>query len=71
MKIQILAKFPNILKVGWSLNNLLDISNETLEKAQEWFTVNELLVNIDKTNYDCFRTKMKNNTITEMLQVQK
>ena len=57
------ADDTNILIVGSSLSGLLNISSDRLKKAQEWFLQNKLILNNNKTNYLCFRSKRRNNFI--------
>ena len=42
-----------------SLHVLFDIINSELYKIVEWFNINKLSLNSDKTNYILFRTAQK------------
>jgi len=43
-----------------SLETLFDIMNTELEKIVDWFNINKLSLNPDKTNYILIRSPRKN-----------
>ena len=63
------ADDTNLLTLGATLNDLLNISNDRINKAQDWFTKNRLIVNKEKTHFVSFRPKQKNNYVPEKVQL--
>ena len=53
------ADDTNVFNSHSSLETLIDHTNTELEKVAEWFRVNKLTLNLDKTNYILFRSYKK------------
>lgn len=63
IKIVVFADDTNAILYGDNLENLSTQVNRTLEAFHKWISVNNLVINIDKTNIILFKTTAK-NTVT-------
>ena len=49
------ADDTNLFLTGNNLNEMYELFNSELEKVYQWFLLNKLTINLDKTNYMVFR----------------
>jgi len=47
----------NALYVGKSITEVNNVLNNEINQMSQWFKVNKLSLNINKTNYMCFHNK--------------
>jgi len=59
LKLIMFADNTNAFLSHNSLKTLFDIMNTELEKIVDWFNINKLSLNSDKTNYMLFRSPRK------------
>ena len=49
------ADDTNLFLTGKNINEMYELFNSELEKVYQWFLLNKLTINLDKTNYMVFR----------------